>query len=175
MKAARLLSLLAFALAAIPAFAQMPETPAEITKLAWAVGDWEGTMKWTMAGMPPGSESKDTWKVEIDGQFIKSTATTDMMGMSMKETSFVGWDAANNRYNGWGFSNWAPTPRIDHGTVNGDVWVMESEPWVVGGEAPTVGRSTVTRKSDTEMTYLLEFKDGDKWNKIAEGTFKKKV
>jgi hypothetical protein len=54
--------------------------------------------------------------------------------------------------------------------------VMESEPWMVAGmPAPTASRMTITKKSDTEISALMEFKQGNDWVKISEGTLKKKT
>jgi hypothetical protein len=133
-------------------------------------------MKWTMPGTPPGMESKDSWKVEMEGQFLKMTSKTDFGMFQMTETSYLGWNAVAKKYDCWVFSNMAPAPRIEHGGFVGDAWVMESEPWATGDAAPpTTGRVSMTKKSDTEMQVLLEFKNGDKWDKVSEGTLTKKV
>ena len=151
---------------------QMPDTtpPKQITDLAWCVGDWSASVNWTAPGMP--TTSQDTLHCEIDGQFLKMQLTSDMGGFKMTETSYTGWDGANKRYTSYAFSNISPEPRIEHGSYSGDTWVSESEPWHVMGQE-TIGRATSTKKSDTEMTMLLEFKMGDNWTKIPEGTFKK--
>lgn len=149
------------------------EAPAEIKKLGWMVGEWTGTIKMNMQGME--FESQSTMKNEFEGQFLKSASVMDMMGMKMTETMYMGWNAAKNRYESYAFSNFSPKPRIEYGTMEGDKMTMTSEPWEVGGEAPTVGRGTMTKKSDTEIHFILEFKEGDKWVKVGEGTYKKKV
>ena len=148
------------------------DPPKEISDLKWCLGEWSGTMHWSMQGQESDSPSK--LKIDFDGQFLREVSTQEMMGMSLVETAYMGWNEKEKRYDCWAFSNFAPTPRVEHGTVDASKWVFESEPWTVMGQV-TVGRSTVTRVSDTEMKMTLEFKDGDNWNKVAEGTMKKKT
>ena len=175
MKTPRAALALLLTLFAALSFAQAPLTaPKEITDLSWAHGDWEGKIKFSMAGMPE-SEGAQTWKVEPEGQFLKMTTVTDMMGMKMTEIAYLGWNADSKRYDCWTFTNFAPTPRVEHGTIDDKVWTFLSEPWTVPGmPGAIVGRATMNRKSDKEMTMLLEFKEGDKWVKQAEGSFTKK-
>ncbi|MBX3119786.1 MAG: hypothetical protein KF784_12020 [Fimbriimonadaceae bacterium] len=155
--------------------AQVPnlEAPAEVKKLDWLIGDWSATVKMSMQGMD--FETKYTMKNEFDGQFLKSTTLMDMMGAKMTESMYIGWNSTKKQYDSWAFTNFSPDPRIEHGTLTGDKMVMVSEPWNVGDGAPTIGRGTMTKKSATEIHFLLEFKEGDKWVKVGEGTFTKKV
>ncbi len=147
--------------------------PPELKKMQFMVGEWTGKMKWTMAGVP--AESSDMpFKVEWAGQFLKTSSTMTMAGMSMVETGYIGWDAKRKDYTSWTFSNFAPMPRIEHGKFEGDKFISVSEPWDTGMGEPTVGRATTTKVTDIMISFLLEFKEGDKWNKVAEGTFTKK-
>ncbi|SRR5581483_3736159 len=148
------------------------EPPAELKKLSWVLGSWSGTLNWTAPDMQMSGTM--TWKAEWENQFLKMTTVTEMSGMKMVETSYTGWNAKKKSYDSYTFTNFAPTPRIEHGTLTGDKFVSISEPWEVGGSpTPTVGRATLVKKSDTEATMILEFKEGEKWTKVAEGTFKK--
>jgi len=175
MKAPRLLAICSFVLLAVSATAQMPDLtpPKQISDLAWSVGEWSGSVHWTMEGTPE-MDSNVGLKISIEGQFLKEESTQDMMGMAMTETAYMGWNDKESRYDCWSFTNFAPTPRLEHGKVDGKNWTMESEPWVGMGQA-TTGRSTITMVSDSEMKMTLEFKTGDTWTKVAEGTLKKKT
>lgn len=153
--------------------AQEMEPPAELKKFEWMVGSWEGSTKYNMEGMD--MESKDTMDIRWDGQFLRITNVGDMGPMKMTETMFISWDAASKKYKSWSFTNFAPTPRIETAEAMGDKFVSISEPWSVPGMAEaTVSRFTMTKKSDTEVSFLLEFKEGDKWTKVGEGSAKKK-
>lgn len=148
------------------------EPPAELKKLSWYIGEWSGKVKWSMPGTPL-TEEDMSFKNEWDGQFIKSTSVMSMSGQKMTETSFTGWNPKTKKYFAYTFTNFAPTPRVEHGEVDGDKFVFTSEPWEVGG-MEMVGRALVAKKSDTEVGFVLEFKLGDKFEKVAEGTFRKK-
>lgn len=156
------------------AFAQMPslEPPAEVSALKWMVGEWTSKMHWTMEGQEMDVDM--TLKNEFEGQFLKQTSVTDMMGMKFNEVGYLGYDKAKKKYFMYTFTNFGPTPRIEWGTFENNRMVMISEPWDAGMGAPMTSRATLTKKSDTEVHFLLEFKNGDKWDKVGEGTFKKK-
>ncbi|MGI8923081.1 MAG: DUF1579 family protein [Fimbriimonadales bacterium] len=163
------------ALAALLAFALAPaqEKPsAEMERIAWMIGDWNGKVKWSMEGMNETVELP--YKAVTEGNFLKSTSSFQMMGMRFSETSFLCWDAAKKRYSSYTFTNFAPTPRVEHGTFEIDKMVMISEPWSVDPKGPTTSRASVTKKSDKVVHFLLEFKEGEKWVKVAEATFTKK-
>jgi len=162
-------------LAALLAFAVAPaqEKPStEMERIAWMLGDWSGKVKWSMKGMNEAVEMP--YKAVMEGNFMKSTSSFQMMGMSFSETSYLCWDAGKKRYSSYTFTNFAPTPRVEHGTFEGDKMVMLSEPWSVGPEGPTTSRATVIKKSEKEVHFLLEFKEGEKWVKTAEAKFTKK-
>lgn len=162
-------TLLAFAMSL---FAQAPEMgPApELKKLDWFVGKWTGTMKMTIQGSA--SEGEMTFVNAFDGNFIKTTSNSDMGGMTMTETSYLAWNAKTSKYVSYTFTNFAPMPRIEHGTLEGDKFVFLSEPWDVMGTTYE-SRATLTRKGTDQIVLLLEFKQDGKWEKAGEGTFKK--
>lgn len=173
MKIARLLVCL-LAICSTLALGQEPNVPhPELGKLAWQIGTWEGKVKWTMPGME--GESDMSWTNVMDGNFLKSSSTMDMMGQKVTETGYLGWDAKEGRFSMWTFTNFAHMPRVEHGKLDGDTMVMISEPWDAGMGEPMVSRATVVKKGDSEMGFTLEFKQGEQWVKAAEGTFKKKA
>jgi len=152
--------------------AQPTQPSPELKKLDWTIGTWIGNVKWTMEGQA--MDAPMTMKTEWDGPFLKSTSTMEMMGMKMLETSYTWWDAEKKKYFMTTYTNFGATPRNETGVHEGDKCVWISDPWSTGMPGgPTVSRATLTRKSSTEVAFILEFKEGDKWAKVGEGTFKK--
>lgn len=156
--------------------AQVPnmEPPVELKQLDWMMGTWVcPNMKMEMEGMA--MEGPMTYKLERSGQFIKGSSTWDAEGMKMTDEGFIGWDAEKNKFISWTFTNMAPVPRIEWGEVRGDSVIWTSEPWSVDPAAPpTQSRATITKVSPTQAKFVLEFKGGDEWQKVAEATFSKK-
>ena len=154
---------------------QMPDTsPApEMMKFDWMVGEWTSTSTWNMPDAPE-MNVESTMKVEWDGQFLRQTSVSDFDGfMKMTETMMFGYDPNKEKYHSTSFTNMAPTPRIEWGTLEGDTLVMVSEPWQIMGDE-SVSRATLVKVSDDEMKFKLEFKYGDEWTVISDGTFKRK-
>lgn len=149
------------------------EAPAELKSLAWMVGTWEGNMSMDMEGMK--MESKTTMKCVMEGMFLRQDFVMEAQGMKMTEVGYLGWDAEKKKYCMYTFASWAPTPRIEWGEIKGNDFVSISEPWASGMPEKTVSRATLKKVSDREVSFLLEFKMGDKWTKVGTGTFKKKA
>ncbi len=147
--------------------------PAEMMKLDWMVGEWESTSTWNMPDAPQ-MEVESTMKVEWDGQFLRHTSVSVFDGfMKMTETMMFGYNPYKEKYYSSSFTNMAPTPRIEWGTLDGDTIVMISEPWQIMGDE-SVSRATLVKVSDDEIKFKLEFKDGDDWDVISDSTFKRK-
>lgn len=156
------------------AVAQEPVQPAaELKKHDFYIGKWSGTIEWTMPGMEGKQEM--TMVYSWEGPFMKATSEMTSTGQKVLETGYMYWDAAKKRFTMNTYTNFAATPRIEHGNEEGNKLVMISEPWDIG--MPTgalVSRSTLTKKSSTEVDFVLEFKMGDTFTKVASATFKKK-
>jgi hypothetical protein len=155
-------------------FGQTPDLapPAEMKKFEWMVGEWASKSTWTMTGMPP-MEVASTFKAEWDGQFLKQTAVSDFVGfMKMTESMYMGYDAKKGEYVSYAFTNFAPTPRVEHGKLNGDVLVMVCDSWEVMGEVSS-SRVTLTKVSNDEVKIKLEFKEGDMWTTVTDGVYKR--
>lgn len=152
--------------------AQLPEPVAEVKALDWMLGEWSGNVKWTMMGAE--TEGHMTWKVEREGLYVKQTATIEMMGMKMNEVGYTGWDPQKKKYWSYTYANYMGAPRIEWGEKKGEAIVFTSEPWEAGAPTgPVTSRATLSKKGD-DIHFLLESKNGDKWDKMGEGTFKKK-
>ena len=166
----RMLLGVALVAAASVSLAQSFPAPKEVTNLKWMEGTWTGAGKFTMMG-----ESQDctvSLKNKLDGMFLFSDMTTTVGGVPMTEKSYIGWNAAKKQYDMWAFASFSTSPRIEHGKMEGNAMVFESEPWDVMGMT-MISRSTMTKKSDTEVVFKLEFKEGDKWGPAMELTLKK--
>lgn len=159
-------------LVAITAQAQLAPVPEEMKKLEWMVGTWAGKVKWTMTGMDP-MDGEMSMTNTMEGPFMKQVSKTEMMGMTMVETGYVGWDAKKKQYMTWTFTNFSSDPRVEVGQMKGDVMVFNCDGWDVMGQV-TISRATMTKKSAKEVAFLLEFKENGKWTKAGEGTFMKK-
>ena len=145
----------------------------EMQKWNWMVGDWEASATWNMPDAPPMSV-ESTMKVEWDGQFLRHTSVSDFDGMmKMTETLMFGYDPFKEKYYSSAFTNMAPTPRIEWGTLKDDTLVMVSEPWQIMGDE-SVSRATMVKVSDDELKLKLEFKYGDDWVVVTETTMKRK-
>lgn len=155
-------------------FGQVPEfaPAAELKKFDWLVGDWESSAKWTMTGMDP-MDVKSTIKAEWDGQFLKQVGTSDFAGfMKMTETMMLGYDPDKQEYTSWAFTNFAPTPRFEHGKLQGDTLVMVCDAWAAMGDV-TSSRATITKVNNNEFKLKLEFKEGDKWTVVTDSVYKR--
>ncbi len=152
------------------ALAQEMGPPAELKKLDWFMGDWSGTIKWTFPGMA--GEGVMSFSNVWEGQFMKNSSSMDMNGQKSTEVGFLGWNAKTKQYDSWTFTSFAPTPRVEHGTLTGDKIVFLSEPWDVMGMAME-SRAAVSKKGAAEIYFLLEFKMEGAWTKAGEGTFKR--
>lgn len=145
----------------------------EMQKWDWMVGEWESSSTWNMPDMPE-MNVEATMKVEWDGQFLRQTSVSDFEGMmKMTETMMFGYDPYKEKYHSTSFTNMAPTPRIEWGTFEDGKLVMVSEPWQIMGDE-SVSRATLVKVSNDEIKFKLEFKYGDEWAVISDGTFKRK-
>lgn len=170
----RMLLMAAASIVSAFCFGQTPEltAPTEMKKFDWMVGEWSSTSKWTMEGMAP-MDVTSTFKAEWDGQFLKQSATSDFVGfMKMTETMMLGYDANKGEYVSYAFTNFAPTPRMEHGKLTGDTLVMVCDGWEVMG-AVTSSRATLTKVSNDELKVKLEFKTGDTWSTVTDGVYKR--
>ena len=146
--------------------------PKELDIFKPMIGTWGGKLDATFPGMP---ESSIDMKLAFswDGQFIKNVASMDMGGMKMTETMYFGWNAEKSKYQSWAFTNWAPTPRIEWGVVEGNKSVWTCEPWDGGMGQKTVSRTTITVKDEKTVHFLLEFQMGDKFTPVMNGDITK--
>lgn len=170
----RMLLMVAASIVSAFCFGQVPDMapPAEMKKFDWMIGEWTSKGNWSMPGMPE-MEVASKFTAAWDGQFLKQSATSDFGGgMVMTETMYLGFDASKGEYTSYSFTNFAPTPRFEHGKLTGETLVMVCDGWDVMGTV-TSSRATLTKVSNDEAKFKLEFKEGDKWTTITEGVYKR--
>jgi hypothetical protein len=146
--------------------------PAEIKKLDWMLGEWTTKTSFTMPEMGPMNVTM-TVKCDYDGQFLRQTVINDFDGIKMTETFYLGYDEATKKYVSYAFTNFAPTPRIERGTMTGDVMTMVSDPWTAGGMTH-VSRATQTKLNNDTMKLKLEFQVDGKWVTAMDATISRK-
>lgn len=161
---------------AVAAHAQAPdqEPPKEIKDLSWMVGTWTGTMPMEMEGQK--MDVKASVVVTMDMKFLKLVTVNDMGFFKLNEVTYAYWDAKAKKYAMNTYTDMADTPRYEDGDYKDGALVTVSKPWEVPGMAePTTSQSTIKKVSDTEITVILEFKQGDKWVTVMKGNMKKKA
>ncbi len=155
-----------------PVLAQgMPKPPPEMKKLDIFLGEWSGKTSFHAPGQPAMSVDS-TMKSDAfaGGMYLRTVYAMDIPGVGkMEGTVLAFWDAEARQYRCYTFENAAPTPREESGTFAGNKLVLVSKPH--GG---TVTRSTFDFKSDREVLFTVEIKQGEKWVKAGRGLYTKK-
>lgn len=146
----------------VSALAQDMSAPKEVRDLAWMVGTWSGSGKIAFGGHE--TDITSTMAVSFDGQFLKEVSSDKSSQYELTKTSMIGWDPTKKEYVSYTFTNIAPTPRIEHGNMDGNKLVMVSDPWEAEG-MKLVGRETMSKISDTKCGLVIEAKISDKWEK----------
>lgn len=162
----------ALGLAAWSASAQEMGPPAELKVLEPLLGTWTGKLDYDMMGEKGAMDMKMTYAWE--GMMLKTVQDYTMGEFKMNETSFTFWNDKTKKVTTHFYASFVPTPRVETLTMKGQSQVWMGEPWTVAPGMDIVGRATVTVNSErTAMDYLLEFQEGEKWNKVIWGTLKK--
>jgi hypothetical protein len=167
----RLLTVALFLIPMVAALAQDMSSPKQVTDLGWMVGKWSGSGKMAFGGQETAMTT--TMTVSFDGQFLKLVSTDASSQYKATKTSMIGWDAAKSQYVSYSFINFAPTARIAHGKMDAGKLVMVSDPWEAEGMTMVL-RETMSKLSDTKCGLILEFKNGDKWDKSMDYVLTKK-
>lgn len=161
------------ALVSALAIAQFVAAPKQIADLNWMVGSWKGTTKMNVQGMEMSMAS--TMKVTQYGSFLKFDSSNMVEGVgNMSEFGFLSWDE-KNKYMFVNYTDWATTPRVEKGDMKEGSLVLISDPWDLGEEMGGVfiSRSTLSKMGDKQMKIVIDFKNGDAWEKAGEAIFTK--
>ena len=151
----------------------MPKPPAELQKLAYRAGKWEGESESKPGPMGPGGKVHTTQSCEwFAGGFFLVCRSKFTGGMGTIESmSEFGYDAAGKAYTYHSINNFGETESAT-GTVTGDTWTWSFEAQMGPHKVPSRYVSTVT--SPTSYTYRVESQvDGGAWKTFLEGTLHK--
>lgn len=172
-----------FVLVCVPAAAQDPVLPtapdaeavtAEMKKLDFMVGTWEGDEKWWVGpGEPTIVKGKIIATVEGSGRFLvsrydeKGTPLGDMSGVSITT-----YDPEEKEYKLWEFNAYANAVAAT-GSFEDDVFVVTMDTESMGQKMKL--KFFYKKLSDTEYELKIDvsFDDGTTWLKSVEAVFKK--
>lgn len=169
-----LVTSLTFAFASAQGDMPGPTPPAEVGKLAFLVGNWEGTVKmFDPSGTSKEIKSSVRSTMALGGTHLHFMQTMSMEGMEFAGLLLATYDAQKKKYVSWWYDQMAAEPVASEGEFLGSKLVLVSKPVEMPGMGSATFRSTYDKKSDTELVFLLEMKMGEGWSKVMEGTFKK--
>lgn len=146
--------------------------PGGLEKLAWMQGDWSGHQDFnTNGGAAMVGEAKDRVDVGIAGKYLCEMLSTTLPGRKPTDTRhFISFDAKTNLYSAWWFNDTSTRPTEFSGELSGNKLVLTSNAAAPG---PLL-RATYESPSDGKLTFLLEMKMGDAWNRLFLTTYEKK-
>lgn len=159
------------------AFTQDPSTyatPKEVSQLDWMLGNYGGSMKFTMPGASP-IDTKCNIKAgkTLGGRFVQSAVSYDLMGMKAEGMQLLTYDPAIKKFRGWWFDSMTSEGMEMDGTLSDGTLVMVSKPMNIPGMGLATYRATWKKASEKVVAFTMESKDGDKWVVIIEGKFEK--
>lgn len=149
---------------------QKPAVPEQMKKLDMFIGTWKGLVKVFMGSQEVSGPVVVKYEPILDGLYMQLTLEHTMPGFGVvKGLTVFGWDEATKKYKWWTFANeGGPVdPRIELAVLEGKKIVSEGKM----GLMPY--RQLITCKSEKELHFVMEMKQGDKWVKGAEGTMTK--
>lgn len=147
--------------------------PAEaLGKLAFMQGDWTGKQDFnTNGGAAMVGDATDRIATGIAGKYVCEMLSTTLPGRKPTDTRhFISFDKATGKYTAWWFNDTSYHPMALTGDLTGSKLVISSD-----GSAGPVLRATYETPNATTLTFLLEMKTGDGWNKLFLTTYTKKA
>lgn len=148
--------------------------PSELSEVAWFIGEWSGKETYHFEQTPTQGDAKVSSKMALGGRYVHSMHEMNVGETKMEGMHMLTYDPDEKKWKGFWFDSTASGMMEMNGTVKDGVLEMISEPTAMPGTAEKmIMRATWTKKSDTEMTFLLEMKQGESWGKMIEGTYKK--
>lgn len=169
-----LVASLTFAFASAQIEMPDPTPPAEVSRLAFLAGNWEGNIKiFELTGSSIEGKSSIKATMAIGGRYLHAMQTISMEGMQIGGLFLATYDAEKKKYVSWWYDQMAAEPVESEGEFVGEILVFVSKPVEAPGMGSASFRSTYDKKSDTELVFTLEMKMGEEWIKFMEGTFKR--
>ena len=145
--------------------------PAEaLGKLAFLQGDWAGKQDFnTGGGAAMVGDATDRIAAGIAGKYVCETLSTTLPGRKPTDTRhFISFDKGTGKYTAWWFNDTSYHPMALTGDLTGNKLVLASD-----GSAGPVLRATYETPNANTLTFLLEMKTGDGWNRLFLTTYKK--
>lgn len=152
----------------------------ELRAISFINGSWTGKSRMAgQAGAQP-TEADTTIQsgMTLNNRYFVATVRTQMpegQGGVYEGILLVGHD--QGRYRGWWFSSMDAGPVELDGSLSGDRFVLTSR--AVPGRTGEQMRLTFTRRSDSEVEYMVEAMGGqpgtspNEWRNVSQGTFTK--
>ena len=147
--------------------------PAEaLGKLAFLQGDWAGKQDFnTNGGAAMVGDATDRIATGIAGKYVCEMLSTTLPGRKPTDTRhFISFDKSTGKYTAWWFNDTSYHPKALTGDLAGTKLVLASD-----GSAGPVLRATYETPNATTLTFLLEMKTGDGWNKLFLTMYTKKA
>ena len=146
--------------------------PAEaLGKLAFMQGEWAGKQDFNTGGAAMVGDATDRIAPGIAGKYVCETLSTTLPGRKPTDTRhFISFDKATGKYTAWWFNDTSYHPMALTGDLAGNKLVLMSD-----GSAGPVLRATYDTPSANTLTFLLEMKTGDGWNRLFLTTYTKKA
>jgi hypothetical protein len=148
-----------------------------IRDLGFLVGTWQG--KGVVGSGKTTNEFVITLRVTpaLGGRYLEERSTTLVAQKGVAETlHLLSYDPALRAYRSWWFDEGSAEPRIMQGTYfDGKKLQVSSYAENNAQGVATMYRATYERKSDTELAYSVEYKQGDTWTTSYKIAYTKKT
>jgi len=159
------------------AYAQEMQLPPllEMKEVEFLLGNWKGDLTFCFMGQ----ESKSTGTIKctraLQDRYLHAMNSYEVTGMGkMEGLQLLSYDPEKKQFIGYWFDSSAPAAMELSGTKSGNVLQLISKPTKVPGmPGEPVFRATWTKSSDTAIEFALDLKNGDKWEKMIAGKYKK--
>lgn len=171
-----MIAVLGLALANVATLPQTPDgaPPPEMKQIEFLLGDWSGKETYHMMGQATETTATINFKKTLVGRYFQMTHKAKMPGFGDTEgLMLVTYDSDKKKFMQYWFDSTAAGSMESEGSLNGNTLLFESKPTMMMGESVTF-RSTFVKKSDKNVTFLLEMKQGEQWATFIEGSYNKK-
>ncbi|MBN8689225.1 MAG: DUF1579 family protein [Armatimonadetes bacterium] len=147
----------------------------ELATLDFLVGKWTGTVETNFGG---GEDVKMkatmTNKWDVGNRFMTGDVVYDMGPMGvMYGKQMITFDPTEKNYVLQWFDMSEPLPMTFRGTWNDKTISMASGPTKTANMGTLTMRTSYTKVDDKSINFLLEQKNGDKWEWMMKSSFKK--
>lgn len=152
---------------------QTPPPPNPLDNLSFMKGDWVGKQDFNTSGGPSMvGDATDRIEIGIAGKYLCEMLSTTLPGRKPTDTRhFISFDKQSGKLTAWWFNDTSTHPTAFTGELTGNKLVLLSD---AAGPGPVL-RATYETPSAGTLTFLLEMKAGDNWNKLFLTTYTKRA